>query len=231
MRDSVTDNAALLPRPEVENIEQLYALLRPVMRAVAEAVGLHCEVVLHDLSTRSMDSTIYAIENGHVTGRSVSGPSTNLGLELLQDESRDHDQYGYAGRTQDGRDLHCSSVYYRNSEGKVIASLCINVDLTAIQAAESLIGSLLPSRSNGQAPREILGPDIQYVLEDMIDTAIDTIGKPAAMMTKQDRIKVMTCLEERGAFHIKRAVDRVAVRLGVSRVTAYSDLETVRNQP
>lgn len=213
-------------RPTFETVSELHAMLEPVMRAITAAVGPHCEVVLHDLSNRSMERTIYAIENGDVSGRSVGGPSTNLGLGVLQHEDIDHNAYGYRGRTSDGRDLHCSSVYYRNSAGSVIAALCINVDLTAVQNAQAILAALVPADSEG--PREIVGPDIQMVLEEMIDTAIKAIGKPVNLMTKSDRIQVLRVLEDRGAFHIKRAVDKVSARLGVSKVTAYSDLDAVR---
>ncbi|WP_147917151.1 PAS domain-containing protein [Ruania zhangjianzhongii] len=57
------------------------------MRAISSTVGPHCEVVLHDLSSRSMDRTIYAAENGHVTGGEPGGPSTNFGAGVLQDET------------------------------------------------------------------------------------------------------------------------------------------------
>lgn len=215
--------------PAFDDVAELYAILRPVMRAIATAVGPHCEVVLHDLTARSMDRTIYAIENGDVSGRTVGGPSTNLGLGVLQDEQADHDAFGYHGRTSDGRDLHCSSVYYRNPAGAVIAALCINVDLTAVQNAKAILASLLPAEGDESRPQEIVGADIQMVLEDMIEAAVKSVGKPVNLMTKGDRIDVLRILEDRGAFHIKRAVDRVAARLGVSKVTAYSDLESVRS--
>lgn len=121
-------------------------------------------------------------------------------------------------------------MYYRNAAGAVIAALCINVDLAAVQNAQAVLASLLPDRHNRQPPREIVGPDIQSVLEEMIESAIDVVGKPVNMMTRRDRIEVFRVLEERGAFHIKRGVDRVAKHLGISRVTAYSDLDTVRSE-
>ena len=215
-------------RQTFESVAELYAMLEPVMRAITAAVGPHCEVVLHDLSDRSMERTIYAIENGDVSGRTVGGPSTNLGLGVLQHEDIDHNAFGYHGRTSDGRDLHCSSVYYRNGAGSVIAALCINIDLTAVQNAQAILSGLLPSEGD-EGPQEIVGPDIQMVLEEMIDTAVKATGKPVNLMTKADRIEVLRVLEDRGAFHLKRAVDRVSARLGISKVTAYSDLDSVRS--
>ncbi|MFP3423033.1 PAS domain-containing protein, partial [Bacillus sp. SIMBA_161] len=73
------------------------------MQAIAAVGGTDCEVVLHDLSSHDLDHSIAAIVNGHVSGREVGGPSTNLGIEVLQNEAADHNAYGYRGRTSDGR--------------------------------------------------------------------------------------------------------------------------------
>lgn len=221
-----------LPLQEVrfESIVDAHRALAPIMTAIASAVGPHCEVVLHDLTSRNLERTIFAIENGHVSGRSVGGPSTNLGLEVLRDESADHNAFGYRACTADGRELRSSSVYYRNTEGHVIAALCINLDLTPLQSASNLISSLLPNSSvPSQGPRELVRPDINSVLDDMIAEAITTVGKPAPTMSKAERVEVLRLLEQRGAFHIKRAADIVARRLGVSRVTVYGYLDEVRN--
>ena len=212
-----------------EDIESLHAVLGPVMRAIATAAGPTCEVVLHDLSRRDLQHTIYAIENGHVTGRSVGGPSTSLGLEVRQNEAADHDKFGYGGRTSDGRELHCSSTYYRNAIGHVIAAFCINIDLTGVQHAQAAIAALLPAPPQAPSGDEIIAPDIRTVLDSMLDDAVQSVGKPTALMDKNDRVTVFRLLEQRGAFHIKRAVDQTARRLGISKVTAYGYLEQVRN--
>ncbi|WP_162794688.1 helix-turn-helix transcriptional regulator [Nonomuraea lactucae] len=212
----------------INNLDELEAILRPVMKAVAVAVGPHCEVVLHDLSGHDMASSIAAIENGHVTGRKVGGPSTNLGLEMLREEEADHDEFGYKGRTGDGRELRSSSVYIRDEQGRVIAAFCINVDMTPLQAAraniEHLLGDEAPERE------EIFATDIVEVLDNLIETAIEKTGKSVALMTKDDKLEVLKYLDEKGAFFVKRSVDRVARRLGVSRVTAYNYLDQLNDR-
>lgn len=209
-----------------ESIEEATAVLRPVMRGIAEAVGSHCEVVLHDLTSRDLAHTIVAIENGHVTGRTVNGPSTNLGIDLLNDEAAEHDDFGYRGRTVDGRELHSSSIYFRNKAGCVIAALCINVDLTPLQVVQTAVTGLLPDSE--QPEKELVGPDIASALNEMITEAIAAAGKAVPHMTKADRIELMRGLELRGAFRVRHAVDHVAQRLGISRVTAYGYLREIR---
>jgi predicted transcriptional regulator YheO len=218
-------------RPQQATPHELLPTLEPIMKAIAGAVGPHCEVVLHDLSKRDMERTIVAIENGHVTGRVVGGPSTNRGLELLRREAEDHDEYGYKGRTGDGRELRSSSVYFRDPDGHVIAALCINVDLTPLQAARSALDAALrPAVEHTPAQEEIFASDINEVLDNLIDAAIAHTGKTVALMDRDDRLAVLRFLDERGAFFVKRAVDRVARRLNISRVTAYNYLEQIRSE-
>lgn len=220
----------MVPAATVESIEELAALLAPVMKAIATAVGPHCEVVLHDLSSRHVDlrHTIWAIENAHVTGRSVGGPSTNLGLQVLRDEAADHDAFGYRGQTEDGRQLHCSSVYYRNAAGRVIGALCINVDLSPLQQAQTLIGSLLRSSEPAAHTKETHATDIATVLDALFEAAVDAVGKPVPMMDRADRMQVLGTLDQQGAFEIRRSVELVSRRLGISKVTAYNYLDELR---
>jgi predicted transcriptional regulator YheO len=221
--------AALGDRIMAASPHELLATLEPIMKAIAGAVGPHCEVVLHDLSRRDVERTIVAIENGHVTGRKVGGPSTNRGLELLRREAEDHDEYGYKARTGDGRELRSSSVYFRDADGRVIAALCINVDMTPLQAARSALDAALrPTVDEAPTREEVFATDINEVLDNLIDGAIAHTGKTVALMDRDDRLAVLRFLDERGAFFVKRAVDRVARRLNISRVTAYNYLEQIR---
>jgi predicted transcriptional regulator YheO len=213
-----------------QDVAELRTLLTPLMRGIASAVGQHCEVVLHDLSAGDFESTIVAIENGHVTGRSVGGPSTNLGLELMQEQDGAGDELGYRARTRDGRELHCSSVYYRDDEDRVIAALCINVDMTPFLAARGALDEVVNAgRSTSPEREEIFASDINDLLDQMIEDAITGTGKSVSMMDRAARVDVLRALDGRGAFAVKRAVDRVSRRLGISRVTTYNYLEQIRN--
>lgn len=213
-----------------QDVAELRTLLTPLMRGIASAVGRHCEVVLHDLSAGDFESTIVAIENGHVTGRSVGGPSTNLGLELMQEQQGVGDELGYRARTRDGRELHCSSVYYRDEQDTVIAALCINVDMTPFLAARGALDEVVNAgRSASPEREEIFASDINDLLDEMIEEAVTSTGKSVSMMGRADRVDVLRVLDGRGAFAVKRAVDRVSRRLGISRVTTYNYLEQIRN--
>lgn len=216
-----------------ESAAEVLAVFRPVMRAIAAAGGPSCEVVLHGLEGADVDlgRTIIAIENGQVTGREVGGPSTSLGLDVMKDRQKDHDAFGYRGFTSDGRELRCSSVYFHNRAGDIIAALCINVDLSPIEQARNVLDALLPAASAPLAkPDEYFGRDLVSVMDAMITEAIRETGKPVGHMTRDDKISVLESLDQRGATQMRKSVDAIATRLGISRVTAYAYLDEARSR-
>jgi predicted transcriptional regulator YheO len=225
---ALADEAA---RETYESAEDVLTRYRPIMRALAAAGGPTVEVVLHNLDGADVDlgHTIMAIENGHVTGRAVGGPSTSLGLDVLKDRRGNHDAFGYTAFTSDGRELRCSSVYFRNAAGEIIASFCINVDLSPLQNVRSALDALLPpSAPAADAPREHFGTDLVSVMDAMITDAIGDIGRPVAQMSRDDKIAVLQRLDQRGATRMRKSIESIAKRLGISRVTAYAYLDEAR---
>jgi len=215
-----------------ESVADILTVFRPVMRAMAAAAGPGCEVVLHDLSDPDPDlgHTIVAIENGHVTGRDVGGPSSSLGANVIHNQSAEHNAFGYQGLTSDGRQLRCSSVYFRNTAGRIVAALCVNYDTSTLEQARTLLDGLLtqdPTESAGQ-PSEFFGRDLVTVMDGMVAEALREVGKPVDQMSRDDRITVLAKLDTQGALQMRKGVESVAARLGISRVTAYAYLDEAR---
>lgn len=116
-------------------------LLKSIMKLIARQFGDKCEIVLHDWS-EGYDKSIVAIENGHVSGRKVGDPGSNLGLEVMRGSSDGTSQYNYVTRTKDGKTLRSSSLYLTNDEGEKIGALCINFDISDILTAQKTLGYL-----------------------------------------------------------------------------------------
>jgi predicted transcriptional regulator YheO len=219
-------------RLPVDEMSELKGALVAIARAIARTIGPRCEVVLHDY--REWDrsgSTIVWIENGHVTGRHIGGPTTNLGLEAMRAGYASADRFNYLSRAKDGRTLRSTSIYFQNRTGKLIGSLCINVDVDAFVTARAALDALLgvEAQPTGDADEtETFGTDIGEVLDAQIQAALSRTGKPLPSLTREDRVAVVRHLDEKGAFLVKRAADRIARSLGISRVTVYAYLEEAR---
>lgn len=204
-------------------IQRSLHLLEPIVKAIAAAFGSNCEVVLHDLS--DPEHSIVCIENGHVTGRTVGGPVTDLGLEMIR-QGKGNTPIVYRSRAHDGRELRSCSVVLRSRDGDLLGSLCINYDITQMQMAYHALAGLVEMPDQLQ---ENYVSGVSELLNVMIAEAVRAVGKPVSLMQKDDKLRVVQLLEEKDAFRIKRAAETAARVLNVSRVTIYNYLDEIRN--
>lgn len=68
-------------------------------------------------------------------------------------------------------------------------------------------------------------PHLAASVERLIAAAEAHIGKPVGRMSRVEKQQLVRFLDDRGAFLIRKAVESVADRLGVSRFTVYNYLD------
>lgn len=218
--DSTAGGARLLKNFELE-------ALKTIAHGVAAQFGSGCEVVIHELGTNDAEHTIVHIENGHVTGRRLGDGASLVVLEQLGktiDAARAEDHLCYLTKTPGGKLLKSSTMYVRDSEGKVAALFCINFDISSLTVAGSTLRELIATRESQSAPERI-SPNVNDVLDDLIDRSVQLIGKPVELMTKDDKIRAIQFLSERGALLITKSGDKIAKHFGISKYTLYSYLD------
>ena len=207
--------------------------LERLAKAIAAQFGDHCEVAVHDLHTGDREHTIALIENGHVTHRQKGDGPSRVVLEALKSEDPKalEDSAGYLMRTHDGRILKCATVYIRDENGVPEGIFSINYDVTELLMAERAVGSLLHHKEEKQTPERI-PQSVNELLDDLIEQSVQLVGKPVAMMNKDDKVKAIAFLNKAGAFLITRSGDKVSKYFGISKYTLYSYIDatnTVQN--
>ena len=201
-------------------------LLSRVAKALAEQFGASCEVVVHDISGADKEHTIVAIENGSVSSRKQGGGPSRVVLEAMQekDPSLLQDKNGYLMKTSDGRILKCSTVYVKDGEGAVEGVLSINYDMTELLMAQRAVDSLINHATAVAQPQRIAA-NVNDLLDDLISQSVALIGKPVAMMSKEDKIRAIHFLNDAGAFLITKSGDKVTKYFGISKFTLYSYID------
>ena len=201
-------------------------LLKQIAAGVAAQFGSKCEVVIHEVDSNRMDHSIVHIENGHVSGRKVGDGASRIVVEqLLNAGHQPKDDYCYLMRTPDGRILKSSSMYIRNSKGVVTGLFCINFDVTALLMSQQSIGELVETKDKaGDEPEKII--NINDVLTELIEQSVALVGKPVALMNKDDKIRAIQFLNESGAFLVTKSGDKVAKYFGISKYTLYSYIDS-----
>ena len=197
---------------------------------IAAQFGSNCEVVVHDLS-RHPDHSIVEIVNGHVTGRKVGDGASHVVIEQLQtNDPEPKDHLCYLTKTPDGKILQSSTVYIRNSKGKVSAIFSINYDISKLLMVESAVRDLISTGEETQQtePEKIV--NINDLLDDLIEQSVALVGKPVALMNKDDKVKAIRFLNQNGAFLVTKSGDKIAKYFGISKYTLYSYIDTKQEE-
>jgi predicted transcriptional regulator YheO len=207
--------------------ETIFKHLQSVARGIVETFGPRCEVVVHDL--RRPASSLIIIK-GSVTGRKKGAPLTDLVLRLLRSGKTHEDLINYSTQTRDGRPLKSSTIFLRDARGKPFGCLCINYDLTDVFTAKQLLDELYKTDRSTEVDHcleEDFARSIEEILSDTVRKVLELVGRPVSHMEKEDKLRVVKLLDDKGIFLIKGAVETIAKVLGVSTITLYKYLREV----
>ncbi|SBW10922.1 YheO-like protein [uncultured Eubacteriales bacterium] len=194
-------------------------------KGIARQFGPNCEVVVHDLTSNDEDNSIVAIENGQVTGRKVGDGPSHVVLEaLMNDRENVPDHLSYLTKTKDGKILKSSTIYIRDDDGRAIGVFAINYDITLMLAMEEQLRLFTAADVPNQEPERI-SRNVSDLLDELIDQSVALVGKPVALMSKEDKVKAIQFLNDTGAFLITKSGDKVCKFFGISKYTLYSYID------
>ena len=183
--------------PDASTLQFLFQLAR----GIAGQFGPNCEVVVHDLASNDPESSIVAIENGHVTGRKVGDGPSHVVLEALRgDPAQLKDHLCYLTRTRDGKILKSTTLY---------------------------IKQFTATEQESKEP-EAISRNVSDLLDELIEQSVKLVGKPVALMNKEDKVKAIQFLNETGAFLITKSGDKVCKYFGISKYTLYSYIDEAK---
>ncbi|MDO4573178.1 MAG: helix-turn-helix transcriptional regulator [Clostridia bacterium] len=205
--------------------------LKRLAEGLAIQFGESCEVLVHDLRGDDAAHTIVAIENGHVSMRNAGDGASRTALEAMQrrNDPELRDSFGYLTKTRDGRILKSSTLHIRNAEGVVEGLLSINYDITELLMAERAVSTLLNHKQEARAPERI-PTNVNDLLDDLIEQSVAMVGKPVAMMNKEDKIAAIQFLSRAGAFLVTKSGDKVSKYFGISKYTLYSYIDAKKDE-
>ena len=199
--------------------EEAFEFLDRTARGIAEMFGSTCETLVHDMSIPS--HPILSIYNGHVSGRSVGSTMDIMGgSRMLDEEAMVSDQVNLLATTPSGQQVKSSTFHLIGKDYNL--ALGINFDFSNLVYANKILVDLMSAQADLKSALWQGGDTRQ--LSEIFDECLATVGKPITSLTKEDRVKIVTLLEQENAFSFKKAVPFVANRLQVSRYTVYKYL-------
>ncbi|WP_447740143.1 helix-turn-helix transcriptional regulator [Pseudomonas laurentiana] len=221
-----------MPITPSEERQLTLTVLKAAIQALGSVAARNMEILLHDLDRP--EHSVVAIVNGHLSGRSIgspilAAPEQDQGFKVLMQASAD--QHGCEPvvlpdypTTLKGRTLRSATAIFRDSSGHPFASLCVNTDVTGLDAAMSFLQQLQPLGASAPAVNE--PADMELLMSEIIQASLQRSGQ--GRMNKQAKVEAVRVMQERGLFIVKGGVEKAASALGVTRYTIYNYLEHLR---
>ncbi|MNJ49431.1 YheO-like PAS domain protein [compost metagenome] len=197
-------------------------------------------MVVHDIS--DPEHSIIFIENGHISGRKIGDGSTDLVLKILKGEAYRDKQYiaNYKASGSLGQKFRASTYFIKDSQGKLVGLICLNIDITHVEIAAEWInhvlqgGSLTPPAPidslSEEKPQEseFLQGNVDDLLQHIIMKTLSKVNLPIDRLSSNEKIEIVKELNEQGVFLLKGGVTQVASALSISEPTVYRYLQKLR---
>lgn len=211
-------------------MHKLLTFYLPMVDFIADCMGENTEVVLHDLT--DWHQSVVAIRNGHISGREVGSPITDLSLNILKTASFEQLPYmaNYQGVAKNGHSLKSSTFFIKDDTGAMIGMLCVNTDYHALTEARLQLESLVAALGiqTGGGVTENFTMNVSDLVQANLFRVCPNLEELVGRMSQKDKLEIVEKLDELGTFLVKGSIVCVAEKLGVSVPTIYRYLNMIR---
>lgn len=184
------------------------------------------EATIHNF--KDLDKAIIHIVNGHISGREVGCPASELNIRRLLEEDEFPDTIiNFASRNSRGQQLKSSSLAIRDDEGKIIGAFCLHFDISQFEQFHQFLGHLLSSTIPSFLGVNDFGASQPH--NDEIQAEINhwllKNSLYSSQLTYKDKRAIVEYLYHRGCFKKKGAIPCVAQSLQLTRQSIYNYID------
>ena len=198
-----------------------------LVNGLADYLGNAYEIVLHSLE--NYDNSVIAIINGHLTGRTIGSPVTDLALRMLQkiEDNQGEDFVSYFGTNRTGEKLKSSTIAIRGTSQKVIGLLCMNFYMGT--PFSTIIETFLHHPvSQSIIMTEQYPQDTSELFYITIENTKQAVMEDHKITVSNKNKEIIGRLYAQGMFNFKDSVQWISEKLGISKNTVYLHLRNLQ---
>jgi len=193
-----------------------------IAEAVSAALGNSFEIVLYDMG--KPDHPVVKVLGKNISGVKAgdSGRDDNLN-SVLNQCNKEGTIYRSENKIINGKEIRSTIIFFMDA-----GAMKINFDLSIVTLMEGFFKELgmMEQKKDSQQYSDKL--DVKTILPEYLKYGIQITGKEVAKMGKEDKLKVVQFLDERGAFLLRNSIEDVAKALDITRFTVYNYLDEIR---
>ena len=191
---------------------------------ISHLMGPQTEVVLHDRTGK-----ILWITGGEITGRAAGQQEQPSAMEMIaRQQAAEGSDFctGYKSFSRKGTPLRSSSLFFRDEKGALDYVLCVNQDISAYVNLQEMLGAFIGDRPEVQRVQ----PDNDSLDDVVMKMILGEIArlKPSDLESKEDKLRLIARLNEKGIFGARGAVGTVCELLHIAQPTLYKYLQELR---
>ena len=191
---------------------------------ISHLMGPQTEVVLHDRTGK-----ILWITGGEITGRAAGQQEQPSAMEMIaRQQAAEGSDFctGYKSFSRKGTPLRSSSLFFRDDKGALDYVLCVNQDISAYVDLQEMLGAFIGDRPEVQRVQ----PDNDSLDDVVMKMILGEIArlKPSDLESKEDKLRLIARLNEKGIFGARGAVGTVCELLHIAQPTLYKYLQELR---
>lgn len=204
------------------------------LEGLQKFLGDKCEIVVHDFRKGYDHSLVYEF-NAKLSGRKVGdsprgGMISNLGKDIA--DFKDSMVFFYPGAK--GQMFKSCTTLVADKEHRIIGSVCLNLDVSGFLLAQNTIQNFVryDTETESAEPmnaKTVLEKNVDDVLAYYMQQSEALIGSPMLLMTKEEKIRALDYMDQRGIFKITKASNLLCDAFNISRYTLYNYLEEARS--
>lgn len=204
--------------------DKILDFLKRMSDGMTVMFGKDCEVVIHDM--KKEEASIVYIANKHVTQRKVGDKLDFLGTKELDTLHKGIDLVNRKGLSKVGHSIKSSTFHIEGDHYHF--ALGINYDYTNMEVVHNVVSEMIQVGEPVAGERLEKDENLEGQLEAFFAEAVDYVGKPIPFMRKQDRVKVIKYLYDKGTFSIHKSIPIIAEKMCVSRYTIYNYIKEIK---
>ena len=191
---------------------------------ISHLMGPQTEVVLHDRTGK-----ILWITGGEITGRAAGQQEQPSAMEMIaRQQAAEGSDFctGYKSFSRKGTPLRSSSLFFRDEKGALDYVLCVNQDISAYVDLQEMLSAFIGDRPEVQQVQ----PDNDSLDDVVMKMILGEIArlKPSDLESKEDKLRLIARLNEKGIFGARGAVGTVGELLHIAQPTLYKYLQELR---
>ena len=207
-------------RNKTNNENTLLARYSSLADGIALLFSGYVEVIIHELDSQSV---VYIANN--ISKRQLGDPSS---LDDVEFSDSDKVIGPYEKLNWDGQNIRSTSIVLRSDEGVPVGMLCINMQISAFEAAKDMLELFLAGNKVIPQPDILFHDDWQERINTFIHAWLKAQCLSISILSHANKRQLIEALYEEGAFKGKSAPNYVASVLNMGRATVFKYLREIK---